>query len=101
MLNKMGIIIRNQEKIMIDVAALQAAAARLQTSDTKELALLQTIKDQNVSLAAQLAAIQTNDQPTQDAINAVVKQLNDTADAVDAAVAANPNTPNLVPSPAA
>jgi len=45
---------------MVDLTALQAVAARLEASDDAELALLQSIKDQNVSLAAQLAASNPN-----------------------------------------
>jgi hypothetical protein len=97
----LGIVVKNQEKIMIDVTALQAVAARLQASDTAALASLQALKDQNTALAAQLAAIQTSDPTAQTAIDAVVKQLTDTANAVDSAVTANPATPNLAPSPAA
>jgi hypothetical protein len=80
---------------MIDLSALQSVATRLDASDTAELALLQSIKDQNVDLAAQLAALQAGDPATQATIDAVVKQLTDTADKVDASVAANPKTANL------
>lgn len=90
-----------QETIMIDVTALQAVAARLQASDTVALAALQALKDQNIALAAQLAAIPVQDPATQTAIDAVVTSLTSTADAVDKAVTANPQTPNLTPSPAA
>jgi len=96
----LGIVIANQETIMIDVTALQAVAARLQASDTAALSALQALKDQNTALAAQLAAIPTQDPTTQAAINDVVTALTGTADAVDKAVAANPATPNLTPSPA-
>lgn len=85
---------------MINVAALQAAAARLQASDTAALATLQLLKDQNVALAAQLAAIPVQDPATQAAIDVVVSSLNGTADAVEKAVADNKDTPNLAPSPA-
>lgn len=84
---------------MIDVTALQAVAARLQASDTAALAALQALKDQNTLLAAQLAAIPVQDPATQAAINDVVTSLTSTADTVDKAVAANPQTPNLTPSP--
>lgn len=96
---KLDLIIRNQGTIMTDLSALQAVAARLQASDTAALATLQTLKDQNTALAAQLAAIPTQDPATQAAIDAVVTELSGTADAVDKAVAANPATPNLTPSP--
>jgi hypothetical protein len=97
----LGIVIGNQETIMIDITALQAVAARLQASDTAALAALQALKDQNTSLAAQLAAIPTQDPTTQAAINDVVTALTTTANSVDSAVTANPATPNLTPSPAA
>jgi hypothetical protein len=98
---KMDLIIENQETTMIDVTALQAVATRLQASDTAALAALQALKDQNTSLAAHLAAIPTQDPATQTAINDVVTALTGTADAVDKAVTANPDTPNLTPSPSA
>jgi len=91
----MGLILGNTESIMIDLTALQAVAARLEASDNAELTLLQSIKDQNVALAAQLATLQAGDPATQATIDSVVQQLKDTADKVDAAVAANPQTPNL------
>ena len=84
---------------MIDLAKLKDAVARLQASDTAALSALQTLKDQNTALAAQLATVQTGDPTTQQAIDDVVKQLTQTADTVDAAVAANPSTPNLAASP--
>lgn len=97
--SKVDLVLNHQEKIMIDVSALQSVAARLQASDTAALAALQALKDQNTSLAAQLAAIPTQDPATQSAINDVVTALTTTADKVDAAVTANPATPNLTPSP--
>jgi hypothetical protein len=90
-----SLLIENTESLMIDLSALQAVATRLDASDTAELALLQSIKDQNTDLAAQLAALQTGDPATQATIDTVVKQLSDTADKVDASVAANPKTANL------
>ena len=91
----------NQETIMADVSKLQAIAARLQASDTAALAALQALKDQNTALAAQLSAVPgVADPAIQKAIDDAVAQLTSAADAVDAAVAANPATPNLTPSPA-
>src|SRR6266446_3811104 len=91
-----------QEKIMVDVSKLQAAAARLQASDTAALAALQVLKDQNVALAAQLSAIPgVSDPAVQKAIDDAVAQLTTAADTVDAAVTANPAVPNLAPSPVA
>lgn len=96
----LGIVISNQETIMTDLSQLQAVAARLEASDTNALSLLQHIKDQNTELAAKLAAIPPADDPaTQKQIDDVVSGLKATADAVDAAVAANPQTTNLTPSP--
>ena len=89
-----------KENMMTDVAKLQDITARLQASDAAALAALQQLKDQNVTLAAQLSTIQTGDPATQKAIDDVVSQLTDTADTVDRGVAANPATPNLTPSPA-
>jgi|SRR6266705_4959651 len=90
-----------QEKTMVDVSKLQAAAARLQASDTAALAALQVLKDQNVALAAQLSAIPgVADPAIQKAIDDAVAQLTTAADTVDAAVSANPAVPNLDPSPA-
>ena len=86
---------------MADVSKLQAIAARLQASDTAALAALQALKDQNTALAAQLSAVPTVSDPAiQKAIDDAVAQLTQAADAVDAAVGANPATPNLDPSPA-
>ncbi len=96
---KVDLTLENQETTMIDLAKLKDAVARLQASDTAALSALQTLKDQNTALAAQLATVQTGDPTTQQAIDDVVKQLTQTADTVDAAVAANPSTPNLVASP--
>ncbi len=96
---KVDLTLENQETTMIDLAKLKDAVARLQASDTAALSALQTLKDQNTALAAQLAAVQTGDPTTQQAIDDVVKQLTQTADTVDAAVAANPSTPNLAASP--
>ncbi len=96
---KVDLTLENQETTMIDLAKLKDAVARLQASDTAALSALQTLKDQNTALAAQLATVQTGDPTTQQAINDVVAQLTQTADTVDAAVAANPSTPNLAASP--
>jgi|SRR6266404_1362016 len=96
---KVDLTLENQETTMIDLAKLKDAVARLQASDTAALSALQTLKDQNTALAAQLATVQTGDPTTQQAIDDVVKQLTQTADTVDAAVAANPSTPNLAASP--
>src|SRR6266478_8131757 len=90
-----------QETIMADVSKLQAIAARLQASDTAALAALQQLKDQNTALAAQLSAVPVTDPDVQKAIDDAVTQLTAAADAVDKAVAANPATPDLTPSPAA
>ncbi len=98
---KVDLVLDTQETMMIDVTRLQAIGARLQASDTAALAALQALKDQNTALAAQLTGIQTGDPTTQKAIDDVVAQLTTSADTVDAAVAANPATPNLTPSPAA
>ncbi len=85
---------------MTDTTALLAVTARLKASDTNMLVFLQSIKDQNTALAAQLAAIPpSNDPATQAIIDTVVTDLKASADAVDAAVTANPATPNLTPSP--
>ena len=90
------LILNRLEHIMLDIAKLQSVAARLQASDTAALATLQALKDQNTALAAKLAALPPVDDPTtQSAIDAVVSSLTDTADKVDAAVTANPATPNL------
>jgi len=89
-----------QETIMADVSKLQAIAARLQASDTAALAALQQLKDQNTALAAQLSAVPVSDPDVQKAIDDAVAQLTAAADAVDKAVAANPATPDLTPSPA-
>ena len=97
--SKVDLTLENQETTMIDLAKLKDAVARLQASDTAALSALQTLKDQNTALAAQLATVQTGDPTTQQAIDDVVKQLTQTADTVDAAVAANPSTPNLAASP--
>src|SRR6266704_4532818 len=90
-----------QENMMTDVAKLQEITARLQASDTAALEALQQLKDQNVALAAQLAVVQTGDPTTQKVVDDVVGKLTSVADTVDAAVAANPATPNLRPSPPA
>jgi hypothetical protein len=95
----LGTIIANQETIMSDISQLQAVAARLQASDADALSLLQHIKDQNTELASKLASVQAEDPAEQQKIDDVVAGLKKTADAVDAAVAANPQTTNLTPSP--
>lgn len=97
---KLDLILKNQGTQMTDLTALKAVADRLQASDTAALATLQVLKDQNTTLAAKLAAIQTGDPDTQASIDAIVTELSGTADTVDAAVAANPATPNLAPTPA-
>src|SRR6266568_286643 len=89
-----------KETMMTDVAKLQEITARLQASDTAALEALQQLKDQNVALASQLAAVQTGDPATQKVVDDVVGKLTTVANTVDAAVAANPATPNLGPSPA-
>lgn len=94
------IIIEKLEEIMIDTTQLKAMADRLQASDTAVLAVLQNVKDQNTALAAQLAAINTGDPTSQAAIDAIAKELSDSADGIDAAVTANTAVPNLAPSPA-
>src|SRR6266568_3916638 len=88
------------EYVRTDVAKLQEITARLQASDTAALEALQQLKDQNVALASQLAAVQTGDPATQKVVDDVVGKLTTVANTVDAAVAANPATPNLGPSPA-
>ncbi len=103
---KLTTIINNQEKIMatqtVNTDALVAIAARLKADDDAALALLQTIRDQNVALAAQLAALPPATDPAAQAIiDAAVSQLTDTATAVETAVAANPAVANLPPAPAA
>src|SRR6266581_934918 len=90
-----------KENMMTDVAKLQEITARLQASDTAALEALQQLKDQNVALASQLAAVQTGDPATQKVVDDVVGKLTTVANTVDAAVAANPATPNLRPSPPA
>src|SRR6266705_4287417 len=92
---------QKNENMMTDVANLQEITARLQASDTAALEALQQLKDQNVALASQLAAVQTGDPATQKVVDDVVGKLTSVADTVDAAVAANPATPNLRPSPPA
>src|SRR6266702_6719093 len=87
-----------KENMMTDVAKLQEITARLQASDTAALEALQQLKDQNVALAAQLAVVQTGDPTTQKVVDDVVGKLTTVANTVDAAVAANPATPNLAPS---
>lgn len=101
-LAKMAIIIEKQERmIMVDLTQLKTMADRLQASDTAILAVLQSVKDQNTALAAQLAAITTGDPTSQAAVDAIAKELSDSADGIDAAVTANTAVPNLAPSPAA
>ena len=90
------LIINRLDHIMLDITKLQSVVARLQASDTAALAALQALKDQNTAMAAKLAALPPVDDPTtQKAIDDVVASLTDTADKVDAAVTANPATPNL------
>jgi hypothetical protein len=103
-LDNMSIIIANQEKIImtqsVNTDALVAIAAKLKADDAAALALLQSIRDENVSLAAQLAALPPATDPAAQAIiDAAVASLTDTAAAVETAVAANPATPNLPPPP--
>ncbi len=99
-------ILDNQEKIMatqtVNTDALVAIVARLTAADTSELAALQVLRDQNATLAAQLAALPpATDPASQAVVDAAVAALTATAASVEAAVAANPATPNLPPAPTA
>lgn len=87
--------LRNQEQIMLDFSKLKDQIARLQASDTAALAALQTVRDQNVQLQAQLSNINVEDPTAQDQIDAMAAQAGQIADTVDQAVANNPNVPNL------
>jgi len=94
-----------KEDIMIDTTALVGAAQRVKQDNADLLAVLKTVRDSNVTIAAtlkdvqaQLAASSGDTSAQEAAIAGVVTDLTKVADDTEAAVKANPGVPDLPPA---
>jgi methyl-accepting chemotaxis protein len=93
LLRRFDLVINTQESLMASLDALKASVSDLaakvaaQTSlDASTATLIQGLNQQNKDLAAQIASLQVGS-VTQDDIDALAKQVSDTATAIDAGMA--------------
>lgn len=94
------------ETIMIDTSALVAAAQRAKKDSADVLAVLTSVRNQNIASAAalevvkaQLAAMPVDTAAQEAAIAGVVDDLTKIAQDSEDAVAANPAVPDMPPAP--
>lgn len=102
-----GLITRILERLNMDLNKLLLAVARLEASDTRAIAALTALRDQNKAaqtqiedLSKQLADLKAGADTTeiQAALDEVAARLGKTADAVEAGVENNPSVPNMPPA---